>query len=102
MIWCRFEFVLWGWLVPALFILLMPILFDRVNHVGKVDSRYFFSDRHAVLLSNAAGGKVLRTNNRNQAFDWKVSESVVAAGAGGFGREALSPVIAAHVVTNLD
>jgi hypothetical protein len=70
--------------------------------MGKVYSRHFFPDRHAILLGYAAGGKVLRTNNRNQPADTKLSESVVAAGAGGFGREALSPVIAAHVIGNLD
>ncbi|MGA8502378.1 MAG: hypothetical protein WB683_12580 [Candidatus Sulfotelmatobacter sp.] len=35
-------------------------------------------------------------------IDGKVAESVVAAGAGRFRRQALPPVIAAHVVADLD
>jgi hypothetical protein len=70
--------------------------------MGKVCSRYFFPDRHAILLGYAAGSEVFRTDNRNQPANNKVSETVVATGAGGFGRQTLSPKVAARVIANLD
>jgi hypothetical protein len=75
---------------------------NRVNEVRQADSHHFFPYGHAILLGNATRGQIFRPDERDEAVDGEMSESEVAAGAGGFRREALIPMIAADVVADLD
>src|SRR5215469_1571428 len=55
---------------------------------------------HAILLRHPAGRDIFGADQRNQPVNLEAGESIVATGARRLRRQALSPDIPAHVVTD--
>jgi len=80
-------------------ILLRPLYcIDAMPQAAPVN---FFPDGHSVSFGYVARRNVLGTDERDQAVDFQVCESPFAASDGCFSGEALAPVIAAQVVSDL-
>jgi len=68
--------------------------------VRKAPPVYFFPDGHAGALGDSARGEILGANQGDQPLSFQVREGPVAASDGGFGREPLTPEVAAEVVSD--